>query len=328
MSEQLKESLSAALDNEADEFELRRVLDETARDDTLRETFERYQLIQSTLRGEASARTLAGRQLLQRRLRQALDVDLAHPDPDAADAVMPAARPVSGASGWPRTASLMVAVIAAVGVYFGAGSLLHTPDEQPPVPIGTPDFGRVLPTPATPVTSEVRDRAAAIAETVPQWSDQSPEIRERHARWMAFHTRASDTSRSAVDQPNGVAESVTKGVTKGVTKDVSEVNWQPVWIPAGFERVPIDIDDYPDIIAAARYSDAVSSFTVIVSPSVPPAIQPSESMLEGHWIGERVGAATTDSTATTPLIVLVGDLPPPVARRVMGSVAENRQPDA
>lgn len=52
MSEQLKESLSAIIDDEADEFELRRVLDEIGQDEELRLKWSRYHLIASILRGE------------------------------------------------------------------------------------------------------------------------------------------------------------------------------------------------------------------------------------------------------------------------------------
>ncbi|MCZ6617322.1 MAG: sigma-E factor negative regulatory protein [Gammaproteobacteria bacterium] len=52
MSEKLKGSLSAIIDGEADEFELRRVLDEIDKNEELRRTWERYHLIGSRLRGE------------------------------------------------------------------------------------------------------------------------------------------------------------------------------------------------------------------------------------------------------------------------------------
>ncbi len=53
MSQQLKESLSAVMDGEADEFEIRRVLNEAAQDDALRGVWTRYHLVRSVLRGEA-----------------------------------------------------------------------------------------------------------------------------------------------------------------------------------------------------------------------------------------------------------------------------------
>lgn len=55
MTEKLRQSLSAVIDDEADAFELRRVLDELGRDGELRALWERYHLIGNALRGECSA---------------------------------------------------------------------------------------------------------------------------------------------------------------------------------------------------------------------------------------------------------------------------------
>jgi sigma-E factor negative regulatory protein RseA len=52
MSEKLRESLSAAIDDEADEFELRRVLDEMQKDPELRHLWERYHMAGRVMRGE------------------------------------------------------------------------------------------------------------------------------------------------------------------------------------------------------------------------------------------------------------------------------------
>jgi sigma-E factor negative regulatory protein RseA len=52
MSEQLRESLSAAMDGEADAFELRRVLDEATQDESLREQWHRLHLMRDVLRDD------------------------------------------------------------------------------------------------------------------------------------------------------------------------------------------------------------------------------------------------------------------------------------
>ncbi len=52
MTEQLKEALSAVMDGEADEFEIRRVLNEATADPDLRGVWERYHLVRSVMRGE------------------------------------------------------------------------------------------------------------------------------------------------------------------------------------------------------------------------------------------------------------------------------------
>ena len=49
MSEQLRESLSAAMDDEADAFELRRVLDEAKADADLREQWYRFHVVRDAL---------------------------------------------------------------------------------------------------------------------------------------------------------------------------------------------------------------------------------------------------------------------------------------
>ena len=55
MSEQLRESLSAAMDGEADAFELRRVLDESRNDPELRALWHRQHLVRSVMQGESLA---------------------------------------------------------------------------------------------------------------------------------------------------------------------------------------------------------------------------------------------------------------------------------
>lgn len=52
MSEQLKEALSAVVDGEASEFELRRVLDEMGKDDGLTQAWQSYHLIRQAAQNE------------------------------------------------------------------------------------------------------------------------------------------------------------------------------------------------------------------------------------------------------------------------------------
>lgn len=52
MSEQLREALSAIVDGEASNFELRRVLDEISKDESLQTTWHNYHLMRSAMHGE------------------------------------------------------------------------------------------------------------------------------------------------------------------------------------------------------------------------------------------------------------------------------------
>jgi sigma-E factor negative regulatory protein RseA len=79
MSEQLKESLSAVMDDEADAFELRRVLDEASGDEMLRAHWHRLHLMRDIMRGE-SAVYLPG---LRREVFDALNETQAQQDAEA-----------------------------------------------------------------------------------------------------------------------------------------------------------------------------------------------------------------------------------------------------
>lgn len=68
MNERINESLSALMDGEADELEVRRLLNQLEQDDELRATWHRYQLLGAVMRGEPVATVD-----LSRGIRQALD---------------------------------------------------------------------------------------------------------------------------------------------------------------------------------------------------------------------------------------------------------------
>ena len=120
MSEQLKESLSAVMDGEADEFEIRRVLNEAADDSELRGMWERYHLVSSVMRGEGRK---LGARTLGREFWAQIDADDATTD----SAVVPVEvdpDPVRSTPRWAwiqRIAGVGVAagVAAAVVIVFG-----------------------------------------------------------------------------------------------------------------------------------------------------------------------------------------------------------------
>lgn len=108
--EALQESLSAVMDNEADELELRRVL--SASDDAeLRATWSRYQI----------ARAVMHKELLEPRLDIAAAVSAA-----LADEALPVARPADR-SPWRMVGRLAVAASVTVAVL--AGVRLYNQDE-------------------------------------------------------------------------------------------------------------------------------------------------------------------------------------------------------
>lgn len=112
MSEKLRESLSAVVDGEADEFELRRVLDELPKDPQLRAAWSRYHLIGAALRSE---RVVS--RSLRERVWAELDFEESAAEPVLASlAAAPSAERRSPAVA--RFVGAAVAAAVAVGVVF------------------------------------------------------------------------------------------------------------------------------------------------------------------------------------------------------------------
>ena len=122
MSEQLRESLSALMDGEANAFEVRRVLDEARRDAELRKAWARWQRVSAALQG-GSAQSGAG---LADRVWAGLVEDAAASDRDLA---LPGRqRNWRRLSAWAAASAAAVAVIVATQfAMFGGGEELSTP---------------------------------------------------------------------------------------------------------------------------------------------------------------------------------------------------------
>jgi sigma-E factor negative regulatory protein RseA len=118
MTEQLRQSLSAVIDGEADAFELRRVLDELERDPELRAAWDRYHLIGSVIRGERTRQSQATARALARRVPQAVRESSA--ERGVATAVVPAG------TGDARSAEAGRGRRGAVGIALAASVALAT----------------------------------------------------------------------------------------------------------------------------------------------------------------------------------------------------------
>ncbi len=119
MSEQLRESMSAAMDNEADAFELRRVLDEASVDSNLREKWHRLHLMRDILREEVKTYDPGLREAVWQGL---LNDPHGVEDDDEFLTVAPEHHANKGASPWlGRITGIAVAVTAAVLVVFNGG---------------------------------------------------------------------------------------------------------------------------------------------------------------------------------------------------------------
>ncbi len=139
MSETLRESMSAVIDGEADEFEVRRVLDEVEHDDELREKWHRYHLLGAVLRGESLADPRTRTELAG--WMTGSDTDDVEPEPldEESD---PPTKTKSAWSDWVIRGGIAVAV--ALSLVFGV-QFFETEPSGPLVADATPPVGLRLP---------------------------------------------------------------------------------------------------------------------------------------------------------------------------------------
>jgi sigma-E factor negative regulatory protein RseA len=141
MSEKLKEAVSAAIDDEADEFELRRVLDEVHKDPALKAAWDRYHLVGAVLRKEFSITADDLREAVWSELEMVEAED--SPAPLAAVESQPAPRLVS--SRLNRGTGIAVAATVALAVAIGGMNLLDDSSSVPAQPLASTPVETTLP---------------------------------------------------------------------------------------------------------------------------------------------------------------------------------------
>jgi len=133
MSEKLKESLSAVIDGEADEFELRRVLDEIGKDAKLALSWERYHLIGSAMRRERVVNSSIMREQVWAEVRPESATSEARVQVAAEpDTAKPLGEPAVG-----RRIALTVAAGLLVVAILGLGDFAGIGEGSPPVVAGS-----------------------------------------------------------------------------------------------------------------------------------------------------------------------------------------------
>jgi len=187
MSEQLKESLSAVIDGEADEFEIRRVLNEAAHDPELRGLWERFHLVRSVMRGEG--RNLAVTNLSARFWTEVDAAEATAPDTSVEPVDVPVRATRSPFRSWGRgVAGVAVAASVAAAVVLGFGGD-RIPDVAAPQVVSIQPAVSVSP-------------AASVAlfdneARVPQ-PDPAPDLQRAQAYMLHHAHHVALTNRSVV----------------------------------------------------------------------------------------------------------------------------------
>ncbi len=194
MSEKLRQSLSAVIDDEADEFELRRVLDELKTDPQLQGLWERYHLFGSLLRQECVHEPLAIRERVWLSLDQEALGGESQEQIDGLDE-QNIQVPEAATSRFGRKTGLAVAASVAFAVVLGVATLQSGNElpvgevaqaEDPPVADGAPFVGESLREPVV------------VAPNIRLAADASPSDLRRARAYMLHHTQQKALNQAGV----------------------------------------------------------------------------------------------------------------------------------
>lgn len=166
MTEQLRQSLSAVIDGEADAFELRRVLDELERNPELRAAWERYHLIGSVMRGERTVRSRSATQALANRVPRAVREATEGTGQGTADRDPTAARGAADAFLSGRRAWVGVGLAAGLALAVLVGVLPDGVDGPAAVPVAGGDPGDSRTARFAQVTSDSGSAGPAAGDPV------------------------------------------------------------------------------------------------------------------------------------------------------------------
>ncbi len=189
MSEKMRESLSAVLDEEANELELQRVLGQIADDQELRDTWVRYSLIHSVATGQA----VAYRNLdVSARVRQAID--------GGSSAAGAAVRSNFKQKFLRPLTSLAVAASVTATVVIGGQQLaqLEAHNDGAAVASSVSPVGLVNSLGATSVQASYGTRAVPVLQPASRTAYQEL-ARQRMAKYLQEHAE-----HAALNSPNGL----------------------------------------------------------------------------------------------------------------------------
>ncbi|OMH38119.1 MucB/RseB C-terminal domain-containing protein [Motiliproteus sp. MSK22-1] len=283
MSENLRQSLSALMDNEADELEARRALKELGSEESA--VWSRYHLVSALLNGEKPNADVD----LSSRVMSALDAEPAYK-------VTEDESPASDKNGlfWKPLASVAIAASVTAMIIFGAqtfqggavnsgGESLANNNAE-----GNDAFSRgsvVLPGPSPATDGLLPAQYGRGGKLSLSTGSSEPDV-----------IRLSYGMEHYINQHNSLLRS-------------KEKVWAAEWLPDGFS--PLRHEVMPDS-EVMIYSDGRTSISVCVEAygtqkSVPGAVQSGDTVA----LGKRVGGQ---------FVTVVGDIPLMIADRIAGSV--------
>lgn len=182
-----EELLSALFDDEAGDFERRRLLDELKKDDELGQTLSRYAFIGEAMRAGQGQRLSSGKSLLSR-IQAELDDEPAF---EASNVVpmptRPAAHPAPAAVvKQVQTFRWMAMAATLAAVAMGAALFLQQPQQ--------PSLQTAAALPAVAPSSIAVAEVASVDERIQQLGQVNPQTRDMLKQYVAQHVKYASTT--------------------------------------------------------------------------------------------------------------------------------------
>lgn len=194
MNTSKEEFLSAFLDDEAGEFERRRLLDELGKDGELAQTFSRYALIGEAMRTGKGQRMSTGTSLLSR-IQDELADEPAYEQSVVQMPVQKQAPPAPVVRPWQWAGMGMAATVAAVAV--GGMLFLKHPEPQVQTAMSNPAPAVAVaqtPPPSAPAAATQVADAAATDARIQQLGRINPQTRDILKQYVAQHVKYASTT--------------------------------------------------------------------------------------------------------------------------------------
>ena len=301
MNDDLNKSLSAIMDDEADETELEEILSAIGSNVELRQKWVELNLVRDLIHGvsieEQSDMSLKIKELVE---QQSDDSQV-----KIRDYIVDFFNPVM---------SFAVAASVTAIVVLGGEVFL-----KPEVEFETQYAGGISPVSMTPIAGSTPRRASYKAEQ-PQQFLPAAKFSDKK---MAFEQIIERIRYATIDFESIVPDSASRTIRSNDKIrpnenpiDMKYVDWKVSWIPSGFKPIKGSFANN-----RGTFTDGLASFSIYLDPV---ARQTNLPKTKGSIVwGDMTSYVNTANLAKNRvLITVVGDIPPEVAKKIASSVKE------
>lgn len=268
MTDRSIESISALMDGEVADFELRRTLDRIESDPELSEAWQRYHLVRSVMKHEEGADLkvdISANVMSALDSEASFDIDESH----STEKIEESANRKN--KFWRPVASMAAAASVTAMVILGAQNL-----SQPPLEETIVDNRPSYTLPAGTISNDIV-RAQFGNRSVLDVNDNQPEI-----------IRLSQGFERYIDQHTHMLET-------------QKANWQASWLPEGFKDIRRDVMPHAEVQV---FSNGRHSFSVCVEDygqqTVPEGVAQSGNMVA---VGKRIGNQFVTVVGDVPMMI-------------------------